>query len=288
MEHNTEEVQYLDLLKRILVEGIETTNRTSVTTLSVFGAMLKFDLSKGFPLLTTKKMFWKGVCEELLWFISGNTNALTLSDKGIHIWDGNSSREYLDSRGFINRQVGDLGPVYGFQWRHFGAEYIDCNTNYDNQGVDQLKWCIEQIKSNPASRQIIMSAWNPCAISQMALPPCHMICHFRVIDGRLNCSMFQRSADMGLGVPFNIASYALLTHLVAAHCGLKVGALVMMLSDAHIYSNHVAALKKQIERVPYAFPQIEITQSDLFKCTSADIKVHNYVCHPAIRMDMVI
>ncbi len=282
------ECQYLNLVNRVLNEGVETQNRTGVSTLSIIGSMMEFDLSKGFPLLTTKKMFWKAICEELLFFISGKTDAKLLADKGVHIWDGNSSREYLNSIGMNDREVGDLGPVYGFQWRHFGSEYEGHKFDHTGRGVDQLAKCIKQIKTNPNSRQIVMSAWNPMDISMMVLPPCHMICHFRVIDGRLSCTMFQRSADLGLGVPFNIASYALLTHLIANHCGLQVGKLVIMMSDTHIYSTHIEALKPQLSRTPLPFPQIKIHKLDMFQCQYSDIEIVGYKSHPAIAMKMAV
>ena len=184
-------------------------------TLAKFGCQMRFNLRNDrFPLLTTKRVFWRGVAEELLWFISGKTDAKTLQDKDIHIWDGNGSRAYLDSIGLAQREEGDLGPVYGFQWRHFGAKYVDMHTDYTGQGVDQLAELIKAIKTKPYDRRLILSAWNPAALPEMALPPCHMFAQFFVADGELSCQMYQRSCDMGLGVPFNIASYALLTRCV--------------------------------------------------------------------------
>lgn len=181
---------------------------------------MRFDLEHGFPLLTTKNVFWRGVVEELLWFVRGETNGNLLSAKNIRIWEGNGSREYLDSIGLSDREVGDLGPVYGFQWRHFGAEYKTMRDDYENKGVDQLRNVIELIRKEPDSRRIVMSAWNPVDMGKMALPPCHVMSQFYVKDGKLSCLMFQRSADMGLGVPFNIASYSLLTCILAevAYC----------------------------------------------------------------------
>ena len=180
-------------------------------TLSKFGCQMRFNLREHFPLLTTKRVFWRGVAEELLWFISGKTNAKELHDKGIHIWDGNASRAYLDSIGLTDREEWDLGPVYGFQWRHFGAKYVDMHTDYTGQGVDQLAELIHTIKTKPHDRRLVLSAWNPAALKEMALPPCHMFAQFYVANGELSCQLYQRSCDMGLGVPFNIASYALLT-----------------------------------------------------------------------------
>jgi thymidylate synthase len=186
-----------------------------VGTLSKFGCQMRFDLRTHFPLLTTKRVFWRGVAEELLWFISGKTNARALQEKDIHIWDGNASRAYLDSVGLTEREEGDLGPVYGFQWRHFGARYVDMHTDYTGQGVDQLSELVQTIRTRPYDRRLILSAWNPAALREMALPPCHMFAQFYVANGELSCQMYQRSCDMGLGVPFNIASYALLTRCVA-------------------------------------------------------------------------
>lgn len=285
---NSEEQQYLDLAHRIIHCGTDITD-----TRAVFGAMMRFDLSRGFPLLTTKRVFWRGVVEELLWFIAGCTDAKKLDDRGVKIWNANSSRQYLDSRGFVSREVGDLGPVYGFQWRHFGATYSDCHADYTGQGVDQLARVIHAITTTPTSRQIIMSAWNPAAIDDMALPPCHVVCHFRVStqDGgtpRLNCSMFQRSCDMGLGVPFNIASYSLLTHLIAKTCGLDVGEFVYFMSDVHIYNNHVEALRAQTLRVPRPFPQLTVNHNDIFTCTADDIVLAGYDPHPSIAMTLTV
>lgn len=184
---------------------------------------MRFNLRDNvFPLLTTKRVFWRGVVEELLWFIRGSTNAKELSQKDVHIWDANSSREFLDSCGFTNRKEGDLGPVYGFQWRHYGAKYQNMDTDYSGQGIDQLKQIIDKIQHSPNDRRIIMSAWNPGDISEMALPPCHCLVQFYVNNGELSCQLYQRSADMGLGVPFNIASYSLLTYMLAHISNLKV------------------------------------------------------------------
>lgn len=206
--------------------------------------------------LTCKYQFQTttGVAQELLWFISGDTSAKTLQDQGIHIWDGNGSRAYLDSIGLEHREEGDLGPVYGFQWRHFGAEYSTMHADYQGKGVDQLADLIHRIKTNPNDRRLVLSAWNPAALPDMALPPCHMFCQFYVADGELSCQMYQRSCDLGLGVPFNIASYALLTRLVAQVCGLQAGDFVHVLGDAHVYTNHVDPLKEQLKNVPRHLP----------------------------------
>lgn len=212
-----EEFQYLELIDQVIRTGHERSDRTQTGIISKFGGIMRFNLENGFPLLTTKDVFWRGVVEELLWFIRGETNSKTLAEKKIKIWDGNGSRQFLDSMGFVEREEGDLGPVYGFQWRNFGAEYKGINYDYSKQrqGVDQLKYIIETIKKDPYSRRLVMSAWNPKDIPLMALPPCHVLSQFYVDDGKLSCMMYQRSADMGLGVPFNIASYSLLTCLIA-------------------------------------------------------------------------
>lgn len=209
------EFQYLELIGKIIERGQEKTDRTGVGTYSLFGEMMRFDLQRSFPLLTTKKVFWKGVVEELLWFLRGSTDGRLLSDKGVRIWDGNGSREFLDKLGFQERREGDLGPVYGFQWRHFGAAYQNCDTDYTGKGIDQIKELIDQLQQNPDSRRHIVSAWNVSDLKKMALPPCHVLFQFYVSQGRLSCMLYQRSCDVGLGIPFNIASYALLTTLIA-------------------------------------------------------------------------
>ena len=246
------------------------------------------------PLLTTKRTFWRGVAEELLWFVKGSTNANELAEKNIHIWDGNGSREFLDSRGLQHREQGDLGPVYGFQWRHFGAEYKDMHADYTGQGVDQLADCINKIINNPEDRRIVMSAWNPADLELMALPPCHMFCQFYVDTAKneVSCQMYQRSADMGLGVPFNIASYALLTHMIAKVTGRKAGDFVHTIGDAHVYLNHVDALKEQLERKPRAFPKLKLKDgkeyNDIDGFEFDDFEVVGYKPHKTIKMKMAV
>lgn len=230
--------------------GKKRSDRTGVGTVSIFGAQMRFDLRNDvFPLLTTKRVFWRAVLEELLWFIKGSTNAKELQDKNIHIWDGNSTRDFLDKNGFHDREEGDLGPIYGFQWRHFGAEYKTCHDDYTDQGIDQLSEVINCIRTNPNDRRIIMSAWNPVDIKKMALPPCHCFVQFYVADDELSCQLYQRSADMGLGVPFNIASYALLTYMIAHVTGLKPGDFIHTIGDAHVYLNHIEPLKQQVSKI---------------------------------------
>jgi len=288
---NTEELQYLDLIRTCITKGEVRGDRTGTGTHSVFGATMRFSLKDDvLPLLTTKKTFWRGVAEELIWFVSGSTNANELAAKKIHIWDGNGSREFLDNLGFTKREVGDLGPVYGFQWRHFGAEYKDMRSDYRNQGVDQLMNCINMIKNNPTSRRIIMSAWNPAAQPFMALPPCHLMCQFYVSEKGLSCQMYQRSGDVGLGVPFNIASYALLTKLIAQVCGLEANEFIHVLGDAHVYSNHVDPLQEQLKRTPYIFPKLYINPNitEIEKFTYTDFKIVGYKSHERIKMKMAV
>ncbi|KJE89206.1 thymidylate synthase [Capsaspora owczarzaki ATCC 30864] len=285
-------MQYLDLIRAIIENGDERLDRTGTGTRSIFGAQMRFSLRDGvMPLLTTKRVFWRGVAEELLWFVAGNTNATALSDKDIHIWDANGSRAFLDGRGLQHREEGDLGPVYGFQWRHFGAPYTTMHADYEGKGVDQLKHVIETIKTNPNDRRLIISAWNPVDIPNMALPPCHMMCQFHVSSKKeLSCLMYQRSADMGLGVPFNIASYALLTIMVAEVTGLTPGELVHTIGDAHVYLNHIDPLKEQLKREPRPFPTFKlnrkVTEIDDFRFE--DFVITGYNPHAKIEMDMAV
>lgn len=289
-EPRHEEYQYLDLVREVLDHGVSRSDRTGVGTIGKFGVQMRFSLRERFPLLTTKRVFWRGVAEELLWFLSGDTSAKTLQDKGIKIWDGNSSRDYLDSIGLTEREEGDLGPVYGWQWRHFGAEYKDMHTDYTGKGVDQIAQVIRSLKEKPNDRRIVISAWNPADIPKMALPPCHMFAQFYVANGELSCQMYQRSADLGLGVPFNIASYALLTCLLAHVTGLKRGDFVHVIGDAHVYNNHIDALREQLTREPLLFPQLKISDSvtSLEECTFADLEIIDYNCHGKIKMEMAV
>lgn len=289
--HNSEEMQYLNTIERIIATGSKRLDRTGVGTLSIFGSQMRYSLRNNvLPLLTTKRVFFRGVAEELLWFIRGSTNAKELQAKNIHIWDGNSTREFFDAAGFVDREEGDLGPVYGFQWRHFGAKYKTCHEDYTGQGVDQLAEVINRIKNNPTDRRIIMSAWNPIDIPQMALPPCHCLAQFFVADGELSCQLYQRSADMGLGVPFNIASYALLTHMIAHVTGLKAGDFVHTTGDTHVYLNHVEPLKEQLKRVPKQFPTLHFKRSvqSIDEFQFEDLEVRDYDPYPTIKMQMAV
>ena len=287
-----DEYQYLNLLNDILENGVMEKGRNG-NVLSVFGSAMHFSLENGkIPILTTKKTAWKTCLKELLWFICGDTNNEHLQSEGVHIWDGNGSREFLDSRGLVNNRVGDLGPIYGHQWRHFNADYKTCDEDYSGQGVDQLQEIIETLK-NPetrTSRRMIMTAWNPCKLNEMALPPCHIMCQFNVTDGnKLSCAMTQRSNDECCGTPFNIASYSFLTHLLAKHCGLEAYEFVYFKGNCHIYEEHTEGAKLQLQRDPYPFPTISIKQvrENINDYQVEDFEIHNYQHHPPIKFNMV-
>uniref|UniRef100_A0A2C9JUE5 Thymidylate synthase n=1 Tax=Biomphalaria glabrata TaxID=6526 RepID=A0A2C9JUE5_BIOGL len=285
-----DEQQYLDAIKEIMERGNLRSNRTGIDTKSIFGMQMKYCIRNSFPLLTTKRVFWRGILEELLWFIRGSTNGHELAQKDVHIWDANGSREFLDGRGLHDREEGDLGPIYGFQWRHFGAEYSNMHASYDGQGVDQLKSVIEKIKNSPNERTIIICAWNAKDLPKMALPPCHCLVQFYVANGELSCQLYQRSGDMGLGVPFNIASYALLTYMIAHITGLKTGDFVHTLGDAHVYVNHEEPLKVQLSRKPRPFPKLVIkrTVTEIEDFKADDFEIVDYNPHPRIKMEMAV
>jgi len=288
---NTDEQQYLLLINKILESGELRQSRNSITK-SIFGEKLEFNISESIPFITTKKLAWKTVIKELLWFLSGSTDNQTLLDQNVNIWVGNASREYMDSIGFNNRQVNDLGPVYGHQWRHFNAEYKDNHTDYSNQGVDQIKQVLHLLKNDPMSRRIILSAWNPCQINEMNLPPCHLLAQFYVnSSNELTCMMYQRSADVGLGLPFNIASYAVLTYILAKLSNLKPKKLIVTIGDAHIYENHIEILKEQITRQPFDFPILTINPNKKYinveDFTIDDFILENYHYHDIFKMTMI-
>lgn len=311
-KYQHEEYQYLNLLENILENGTLEEGRNGRTK-SIFGASMRFSLKDGkIPILTTKKTAWKTCLKELLWFIRGETDNKILNEQGVHIWDANGSREFLDSRGLTNYEVDELGPIYGWQWRHFNkpfickkeSESIEYCTKYnfhnpdkkyldlDQEGVDQLQQIINALKDpkQRTSRRLIMTAWNPCQLDQMVLPPCHILCQFNVHDGnKLSCSMYQRSADEFLGQPFNIASYSFLTHLLAKHCGLEAHEFIYFMGNVHLYENAIDAAKLQITREPYPFPTIFIKQvrENINDYQVEDFEVHNYQSHEAIKVAMV-
>ncbi|KAK3874395.1 hypothetical protein Pcinc_020690 [Petrolisthes cinctipes] len=291
MDHH-EEYQYLNLIRHILENGEDRGDRTNTGTRSVFCSEMKFSLRDGtVPLLTTKRVFVMGVIEELLWFISGSTDSKVLSNKNVKIWNGNGSRDFLDKRGLRHHEEGDLGPVYGFQWRHSGAKYVDCCTDYTGQGVDQLANVIRIIKNDQHDRRTIINSWNPADLDKMALPPCHILCQFYVKKSELSCFVYQRSADVGLGVPFNIASYSLLTHMVAHVTGLKAGDLIYFTGDTHIYSNHIDALKIQLERKPEVpFPKLRFKEEreDIDKFKYEDFIIEGCEPQSTIKMQMAV
>lgn len=267
--------QYHDLLQHVLSHGVQKGDRTGTGTLSVFGYQMRFDLNHGFPLVTTKKIHFKSVVYELLWFLQGNTNIQYLNDNGVRIWD-----QWADANG-------DLGPVYGHQWR-----------NWNSDGIDQITELIAELKRNPNSRRLIVSAWNPSVMpdtsvsfadnvaqGKAALPPCHALFQFYVAEGKLSCQLYQRSADIFLGVPFNIASYALLTHMIAQVCGLQVGEFIHTFGDAHIYNNHLEQVQLQLSRSPKTLPTLQLNPevTDLFAFTFNDIQLLHYDPHPHIK-----
>lgn len=291
----SEELGYLCLVRKVLLSGRWSENRTGVKTLSLFGDQLRYSLrGNRLAMLTTKFISFSSVAEELLWFIRGDTNQKTLADRKVNIWRGNSSRQYLDSRKLFHyKEYESLGPIYGFQWRHFGANYIDCHTDYSNMGVDQLKECINQIQNDPHSRRIIMSAWNPVDLNKMALPPCHILVQFEVNteNRELSAHMYQRSADLMLGVPYNLTSYSLLIHMLAHVCHLTPGELICSYGNLHIYENHIENAKKQIEREPLSQPKLKINAKDnqpIEMFSIDNFEILNYKYYDKIRYEMVV
>ncbi|MGA1563730.1 MAG: thymidylate synthase [Pontimonas sp.] len=285
------ESAYLDLVRDVLETGAVRDDRTGTGTKSVFGRHLDIDLAHGFPLLTTKKTFWKGITKEILWFLQGRTDAKELSREGVRIWDGNTSASFLRDRG-LDYQEGDAGPVYGFQWRHWGAEYRGCDTEYRDEGSDQLKALVRGLRTDPFSRRHVVSAWNVADLDRMALPPCHVLFQCYVThDHRIDLHLYQRSVDVGLGLPFNIASYALLVHLLSSLTGYAPGRLVMSLGDVHIYSDHVEQMERQRTRVPKAPPRLLVRPnrySWLHEFRETDISLEDYHAHPAVPMRMAV
>ena len=292
LDVNLEEEQYLNLIREILLKGTWEEGRNGKTK-SIFGHSMRFSLTNGkIPILTTKKTAWKTCLKELLWFISGKTSNKLLLEQGVHIWDGNASREFLDSRGLNHYEVNELGPIYGHQWRHFNAKWQGDAHDYLGEGVDQLQQIIDALKDpvKRTSRRLIMTAWNPCQLDDMCLPPCHIMCQFNVHDGnKLSCSMFQRSIDSILGLPFNIASYSFLTHILAKHCGLEAYEFVHFMGNCHLYENAIDAAKLQITRQPFPFPTVSIKQvrDNINDYQVDDFEIIGYQSHEAIKVAMV-
>ena len=295
------ELQYLNLVNDIIKNGVKEETRNGVTK-SIIGAQMKFPLSANqIPLLTTKKMAWKSCLKELLWFISGDTDNKTLKKQDVSIWNDNGSRKFLDSRYLNHYREDDLGPIYGYQWRFYNSHYVplhmfpytkinDVQHKFNN-GIDQLGNIIQQLKDPKlrSSRRMIMTAWNPEQLDQMALPPCHVLSQFHVLNNKLYCSMYQRSGDVGLGIPFNIASYSFLTILLAHHCGLEPGEFIHFIGNAHIYEEHEDKLQQQIQRKPKEFPTCDITNiyNDINDYSFSDFNIKNYKYESAIKMKMI-
>jgi len=290
-DDNHDELNYLNTLRNVISNAKERDDRTGNGTISHFGCHARYDLSKSFPLLTTKRVYWKGIVEELLWFLSGDTNAQNLIDKNVHIWDLNTTREFLDSAGLTHLRERDGGPIYGFNFRHFGASYVDCDTNYEGQGVDQVKEVLRMIKEDPHSRRIIINLWNPSDLKKVCLPACHTLYQFYVDGDNLSCSLYQRSGDLGLGVPFNIASASLMTHIFAHLSGKKAHELVHTIGDAHIYKNHITAIEEQLTRTPTPFPVLKIKergQKEVEDYVYDDFVIMGYEPLGVIKMEMAV
>jgi len=262
--------QYLDLLQDVIDNGIQRPDRTGTGTRSVFGRQVRFDLAQGFPLLTTKKLYTRAITHELLWFLAGDTNVKYLQDNNVKIWDSWAGKD------------GELGPVYGKQWRSWSTP--------SGKAIDQMQEVVTALRDNPDGRRHIVTAWNPADVPQMALPPCHCLFQFYVADGKLSCQLYQRSADIFLGVPFNIASYAMLTQMVAQVCGLQLGDFVHTFGDLHLYNNHVDQAREQLTRQPKALPSLHLNQqvTDLFAFTYDDIRVDDYTAHPSIKAPIAV
>ena len=286
------ETQYLQLIKDTLTIG-EMSNGSNGITKSLFGVTMRFPLTNAtIPLLTTKKVAWKTCLKELLWFIKGSTNNRLLKSENVAIWNKNASRSFLDQQGLSHYNEDDLGPIYGHQWRFFNAPYINTETDYMGQGIDQLQNIIDKL-THPEerySRRLILSALNPIQLSEMALPPCHILMQFKVnMNDELSCCLYQRSGDIGLGIPFNIASYSFLTHILAKHCNLKPKEFIHFIGDAHIYDSHTKALETQLLRTPLPFPTVELTNKErhIDDYTISHFNVKNYKSHEMIKMKMI-
>lgn len=287
-----EEYQYLNLLDDLLVEGNDETGRNGKVKCG-FGSAMRFSLENNkIPILTTKKTAWKTCLKELLWFVSGNTDNKILNQQKVRIWDGNSTKEFMESRGLGHYKEGDLGPIYGYQWRNFNAPYLGCDHDYSGSGIDQLADVIKCLKDpeQRSSRRMVVSAWNPCQVNEGALPPCHVLFQFNVVDGnKLSCSLYQRSVDTALGECFNIASYSFLTHLIAKHCDLEAYEFIHYMGNCHIYEEHLEDMKEQIKRTPYEFPTVTILnkKENIDDYTIEDFQLNDYKHHETIKMKMI-
>jgi thymidylate synthase len=272
--------QYLDVLKKIMDEGVDRPDRTGVGSRAVFGVPMRFKMADGFPAMTTKKLAFDVMKAELIWFLSGSSDNKKLNEMGCHIWDGNANADYWKPKAKFE---GDLGRVYGVQWRSWKSPYAE-------MPIDQIKNVIEKLKTNPNDRRMIVSAWNPAEIEMMALPPCHLLFQFFSVNNKLSLMMYQRSCDVFLGVPFNIASYSLLLHMIAQVVGMEANECIIILADAHIYLNHFEQVKEQLSREPYSFPKLWLNPEikDIDKFTMEDIKLIDYKYHPTIKAPMAV
>lgn len=283
-----EEQQYLNLVKNVIENGQKRQGRNGHVTRSIFGTTMRFNLKDNtLPLLTSKKMFTKGIIEELIWFISGSVDSKILENKKVNIWKGHSSRDFLDSRGLFQMPDGFIGKGYGFQWRSSGGK-LNLSTGLGENGIDQLKNVVESLKKDPYSRRHIISSWIPQDLQQMALPPCHCLCQFYVDDNGLSCQLYQRSGDVGLGIPYNITSYALLTHLIAKEVGIDAHEFIHVIGDAHVYEDHVDALKKQLTNELFEFPKVVILKGLFDSKSYDDFEIKNYKHGEVIRMIMAV
>lgn len=286
MSRGQADVVYQNCVRQVLESG----SKRPDGTISLFGMQMRFDISDSVPVLTTKKMAWRACIKELLWFLRGETSTATL---GAKIWDANTSREYLDKRGLQDLPVGDIGAGYGFQWRHFGAKYMDCTTEYGpDEGFDQVQYVLHQLRNDPYSRRIMMSAWNPAALSRMALPPCHVSAQFYVGEGNtLSCHMYQRSVDCFLGLPFNIMSYSVLTCIFARICGMTPKELIISTGDTHIYEQHIVQVREQLSKTPFASPKLVMKfdqQAKIEDLRPHDFELDGYAHHPAMPAPIVV
>jgi len=291
--HCSFDSSYLNLCKHVLDSGETRTDRTGTGTISIFGQQMKFDISNYIPVLTTKRIPWKSCIQELLWFLKGHTNSKELDSKGVKIWNDNSSTDFLQKNGLSHLNEGDCGANYSFQWKHFGATYIDCHTDYSNKGFDQISYIEHLLKNEPTSRRIFLSAWNPPDLQNTVLPPCHVSCQFYVDSNRkLSCHLYQRSCDMFLGVPWNILSYSILTYILAFRNNLTPGTLIVSTGDTHLYSDHIDKINTQLQRSPITYPKLHLSDSIRTKNIDDihidDFELIGYFPHPTIKAHMSV